>query len=75
MTKINVNTVQLVNKGHRREGHHMVFADKWPLFGGNIVLSNRGREDYWCGLYLQGSPYSDVAFNAGKTVVLLYVKV
>ena len=28
------NTVKPVNKGHQREDQHMVFIDKWPLFGG-----------------------------------------
>ena len=32
-----------MNKGHPSEGHHMVFTDMWPLFGGYIVLFNEGR--------------------------------
>ena len=36
-------TVKPVNKGHPREGQHMVFIDKWPLFGGYTVLINQGR--------------------------------
>ena len=35
-------TVKPVNKGHPRERHHMVFIDKWSLFGGYIVLFNQG---------------------------------
>ena len=31
-------TVKLVNKGHPRERQHMVFIDKWSLFGGYFVL-------------------------------------
>ena len=34
------NTVKPVNKGHLREKQYMVFIDKWPLFGGYIVLLN-----------------------------------
>ena len=35
------NTVKSVNKGHPRDRQHMVFIDKWPLFGGYIVLFNQ----------------------------------
>ena len=45
-------TVKPVNKGHPRERQCMVFIDKWPLFGGYIVLFNKGLLK--CGLYLQG---------------------
>ena len=37
------NTVKPVNKSHPRERHIMVFIDKWPLFGGYIILFNQGR--------------------------------
>ena len=30
--------VKTVNKGHPREGQHMVFKDKWSLFEGFFVL-------------------------------------
>ena len=30
-------TVKPVNKGHSREREHMVFTDKWSLFGGHFV--------------------------------------
>ena len=31
-----------MNKGHPREGQHIVFIAKWPLFGGYIVLFYQG---------------------------------
>ena len=41
----NQNTVKPVNKGHPRERQHMVFIDKWSLFGGYwyFVLFYQGR--------------------------------
>ena len=30
-----------VNKGLPREEQHMTFIDKWPLFGGYIVIFNQ----------------------------------
>ena len=32
------NTIKPVNKGHPMEIQHMVFKDKWSLFGHNFVL-------------------------------------
>ena len=37
------STVKPGNKGHPRERHHMVFVDKWSLFGGYLVLFYHGR--------------------------------
>ena len=46
---------------------HMVFIDKWSLFGGYtcivFYLLN-------CGHYLQGGLYSQVSFNRGLTVFI-----
>ena len=36
-------TVKPVNKGHSRKKLHMVFIDKWALFGGYFVLFDQGR--------------------------------
>ena len=38
-----VCTNKPVNKGHPRERQHMVFIDKWPIFGGYIFLFYQGR--------------------------------
>ena len=35
-------TVKSVNNGHQKERQHMVFIDKWSLFGGYFVLFNQG---------------------------------
>ena len=50
-----LNTVKPVNKGHPRERQHMVFIDKWSLFGGYIILFNQGMVTevwllFWGGL-------------------------
>ena len=43
-----VYTVKPVNKGQPRERQHMVFIDKWSLFGGYFVLFYQGRViDEW----------------------------
>ena len=34
---LNRGTVKPANNGHPRERQHMVFIDKWSLFGGYIV--------------------------------------
>ena len=48
---IEANTVKPVNKGHPRERQRMVFMDKWPSFGGYIVLFNHGRITEMCPLF------------------------
>ena len=37
-----VCTVKPVDKGHPRERQHMIFLDKWTLFGGCFVLFYQG---------------------------------
>ena len=45
-----------MNKGHPRgKKQHMVFIEKWPLFGGYIKEGLLK-----CGLYLQGGFYSEI---------------
>ena len=36
-----VYTVKHVNKSNPRERRHMVFIDKWPYYGGYVVLINQ----------------------------------
>ena len=60
-------TVKPVNKGHQRERQHMVFIDKWSLFGGYFVLFYQGRVVAVWPLFT-GGLYSEVAFNTGWTV-------
>ena len=68
-----VCTVKPVNKCHSREREHVVFIDKWSLFGGYFVLSNQGRvNEVWP--FLQGGLYWEVALNTGL-IVCLTVKV
>ena len=51
-----VYTVKTMNEGHQMETQHMVFIDKWLLFGGFIdFLLNFIKEDLLkCDFYLQG---------------------
>ena len=60
-----------MNKGHPRERQHMVFIDKWSLFGGYFVLSYQDRviEVWPYYYYLQGCLYLEVTFNTGLTVI------
>ena len=45
---IKYTTDKPVNKDHPQERLHMVFMDKWFLFGGFIILFNQGRvTDEW----------------------------
>ena len=62
-----------MNKGHPRERLHMAFIDKQSLFGGCVVLIKEGLLNLKCGLYLQGGLYSDMAFNTGLTVYILWL--
>ena len=56
------------NKGHLMGRQHMVFIDKWSLFGGYFVLCYK-EGLLKCGLYLQGGLYWEMAFNTGVTVL------
>ena len=63
-------TVKPVNKGHPRERQHMVFIDKWSLFGGNLFyFIKEGLLKYVP--YLQDGLYLQVAINTGLTVNII----
>ena len=62
------NTVKPVNKYHPWERQHMVFIDKWSLFGGYFVYYFEEWLLKW-DLYLQGCLYSDMPFHTGLTVI------